>query len=168
MRKVFSLLLALLLMLCITAPIALATATFVDPPEQSETVSAEPASVEHRLIIPYSPGADPPTAAVDLTPLLQAVISLCASLITAFLIPWIKAKYSAEKRQRIAAVYQTLVYAAEQLFGTGAGDKKLKWVIDQLYAKGFAVDRAAIEAEVAKMQNLGTLLVNAETAANDT
>lgn len=140
MRKVFSLLLALLLMLCITAPITLATATFVDPP----------------------------AAAVDLTPLLQAVISLCASLITAFLIPWIKAKYSAEKRQRIAAVYQTLVYAAEQLFGTGAGDKKLKWVIDQLYAKGFAVDRAAIEAEVAKMQNLGTLLVNAETAANDT
>lgn len=99
--------------------------------------------------------AAPSFAAVDLTPLLQAVMSLAVSLVTAFLIPWIRAKYSAEQRRRIAAVYQTVVYAAEQMFGAGAGEEKLQWAVGQLAAKGFTVDRATLEAEVKKMQSLG-------------
>lgn len=168
MRKVLSLLLALLLVLIVTAPIALATATFTDPPDQAETVPATPEAIEPQPIITYTTGADPPPAAVDLTPLLQAVISLCASLVTAFLIPWIKAKYSAEQRQKIAAMYQTLVYAAEQMYGAGEGKKKLQWVYDRLNEKGFSADRAAIEAEVAKMQGMGSLLLDAEYATTDT
>jgi len=94
-------------------------------------------------------------ASIDLTGLLQAVVSLAVSLITAFLIPWIRVRYSFEQRQRIAAAYQTCVYAAEQMFGAGAGERKLQWAMKQLEAKGFTVDRAVLEAEVRKMQSLG-------------
>jgi hypothetical protein len=97
-------------------------------------------------------------AGVDLTPLLQAVVSLAVSLITALLIPWLRARYSSEQLRRVQAVYQTCVYAAEQLFGAGAGERKLQWVQDQLSAKGFTFDRAAVEAEVRKMASLGASL----------
>ena len=100
-----------------------------------------------------------PAVAVDLTPLLQAVLSLAVSLITAFLIPWIRAKYSYEQRQRIVAAYQTVVYAAEQMFGSGLGEQKLEWAVRELEGKGIIVDRAAIEAEVRKMQSLGAAML---------
>lgn len=115
-----------------------------------------------------APGGNPPAAAIDLTPLMQAVVSLAVSLITAFLIPWIRAKYSYEQRQRIVAAYQTVVYAAEQMFGAGTGEKKLEWAASQLEAKGFFVDRAAIEAEVRKMQSLGAaVLADGKTGVHD-
>lgn len=84
-------------------------------------------------------------------------------MITAFLIPWIKAKYTTEQRQRISAAYRTVVYAAEQLFGAGAGDKKLEWAIGQLEAKGFTVDRATLEAEVKKMSLFGDMILDEPT-----
>lgn len=102
---------------------------------------------------------NPPAVAIDLTPLLQAVLSLAVSLITAFLIPWIRAKYSYEQRQSIVAAYQTVVYAAEQMFGAGTGERKLEWAASQLEAKGFHVDRTAIEAEVRKMGSLGAAML---------
>ena len=90
---------------------------------------------------------------------MQAVLSLAVSLITAFLIPWIRAKYSYEQRQRIVAAYQTVVYAAEQMIGSGMGEQKLEWAVRELEGKGMIVDRAAIEAEVRKMQSLGAALL---------
>jgi membrane protein implicated in regulation of membrane protease activity len=95
---------------------------------------------------------------VDLTALLQAVFSLAASLVTAFLIPWLRRKYTAEERARIAALYNTIVYAAEQLYGAGRGEEKLAWAIAQLEAQGVTFDRPALEAEVKKMQDFGALL----------
>ena len=109
--------------------------------------------------VPALAQSAPAGAAIDLTPLLQAVVSLAVSLITAFLIPWIRARYTFEQRQRIAAAYKTCVYAAEQMFGAGTGEKKLQWAVEQLEAKGFLVDRAVIEAEVRKMQSLGAAVV---------
>ena len=111
-----------------------------------------------------APG-NPPAVAVDLTPLLQAVLSLAVTLVTAFLIPWIRMKYSYEQRQRIVAAYQTAVYAAEQMFGAGMGEKKLEWAISQLEAKGIIVDRSVIEAEVRKMQSLGAAMLAEGEAA---
>ena len=48
------------------------------------------------------------------------------------------------------------------MFGAGLGEQKLQWVQDQLTAKGFQVDRAAIEAEVRKMTSLGASLTASE------
>ncbi len=102
---------------------------------------------------------------IDLTPLLEAVASLALSLITAFLIPWIRARYSAEQRRRISAAVEIAVCAAEQIFGAGAGDKKLEWAIGQLEEKGFHVELAAIEAEVLKLKGLGRA-ISSEGGAN--
>ena len=99
--------------------------------------------------------AEGAAAPVDLTPLVEAVAGLALSLITAFLIPWLRARYSAEQRRRISAAVEIAVCAAEQIYGAGAGDKKLEWAIGHLEEKGFSVDRAVIEAEVLKLRGLG-------------
>lgn len=109
--------------------------------------------------------AESAAGSIDLTPLLEAVASLALSMITAFLIPWIRARYSAEQRRRISAAVEIAVCAAEQIFGAGAGEKKLEWAIGQIEEKGFRVDRAAIEAEVLKLKGLGRA-ISAEGGAN--
>lgn len=87
-------------------------------------------------------------ANIDLTPILQAVIALLAALVTYRLIPWIRANTTLRQQAFIQATVQTLVYAAEQLYGAGNGSKKLEYVKEQLAKKGFDVDRAEIEAAV--------------------
>lgn len=85
---------------------------------------------------------------IDLTPIFQAVLALLAALITYKLIPWIKAKTTAEQRSLLMAVTSTLVFAAEQLYGAGNGEAKMDYVLRQLEERGFTADRAAIEAVV--------------------
>lgn len=85
---------------------------------------------------------------IDLTPIIQAIIALIAAIVTAKVIPWIKAKTTAEQQQLIAATIKTLVFAAEQIYGSGFGSEKMEYVEMQLAAKGFKVDRAQIEAAV--------------------
>lgn len=92
---------------------------------------------------------------IDLTPVLQAVISLAALLITYRLIPWLKAKMSAEKQAYFAAVVKTLVYAAEQIYKADKGAEKLAYVQRELEARGFDVDTAAIEAAVRELTASG-------------
>lgn len=75
---------------------------------------------------------------IDITPLFQAVISLAAVLITAFLIPWLKTKVSAEKRETIAYWLEVAVAAAEeQIKGSGMGAEKLAFVTVFLANKGY-------------------------------
>lgn len=85
---------------------------------------------------------------IDLTPIFQAVLALLAAIITAFVIPWIKAKTTAQQQERLAGVYRTIVFAAEQMFGAGHGEDKLAFVEDWLKARGYEVDMALIEATV--------------------
>jgi len=93
---------------------------------------------------------------MDLTPLFEAVIALIGAILTAFVIPYIRAKTSEAQRDKLAAVVNTLVMAAEQLFGAGCGEEKLRYVIDALGEMGYTVDidesgdaiRAMIEASV--------------------
>ena len=88
---------------------------------------------------------------IDLTPIVQAVIALLAALVTYKLVPWIKARTTAEQQAMLGAMVRTLVYAAEQLYGAGHGAEKLDYVIGELRARGFDADRAAIEAAVREM-----------------
>lgn len=44
-----------------------------------------------------------------------------------------------------------LVFAAEQLYGSGKGATKLDYVVDELEARGITVDLSAIEAAVREM-----------------
>lgn len=85
---------------------------------------------------------------IDLTPFVQAVIALAAALITAFVIPWIRSKTTTEQRGLMLSVATSLVFAAEQLLGSGAGEKKLAYVIEGLEERGYTVDVDEIEAIV--------------------
>ena len=85
---------------------------------------------------------------IDLTPIIQAVIALIAAIVTAKVIPWIKAKTTNEQQAIIRAAVVTLVFAAEQIYGAGNGEEKLDFVIQQLNAKGFTADRMEIEAVI--------------------
>lgn len=85
---------------------------------------------------------------IDLTTLANALIALLAAVITAFVIPWIRSKTTAQQRELLESVIKSLVYAAEQLYGAGNGADKLQYVIDRLHAMGYTVDLALIEATV--------------------
>lgn len=88
---------------------------------------------------------------IDLTPILQALIALLASIITFKLIPWIKSKTTTQQQILLNATVGILVAAAEQLYGAGHGAEKLAYVKNELELRGFTVDTAAIEAAVREL-----------------
>ena len=88
---------------------------------------------------------------INLTPIIQAIIGLLGAIITYYLIPWLKQNLSASKYQMLQAVIRSLVYAAEQLYGSGKGEEKLRWVQEQLAMRCYEIDRTAIEAAVGEM-----------------
>lgn len=86
---------------------------------------------------------------IDLTPVVQAVISLAVALITAFLIPYLKKKMDSESHSKLATWVEVAVKAAEMIFNeTGMGDKKKEYVIDFLAKKGFTLDTDDAKASV--------------------
>ena len=94
--------------------------------------------------IDYSP-------AIDLTPLFQAVIAFLTALVSYKLIPWIQARTTAQQQEMLRAAVSVAVYAAEQLYGAGAGKEKLMYVKGQLAKKGYKVDIDEIEAAVREL-----------------
>lgn len=93
--------------------------------------------------------------AVDLTPIFQAFIGLLAALITHKLIPWIQARTTAQQQEMLRAAVSVLVYAAEQLYGAGAGKEKLMYIKGQLAKKGYKIDIDEIEAAVRELTVIG-------------
>lgn len=83
---------------------------------------------------------------IDLTPIITAVLTLIISLISAFLIPYIKTKVSTEQFATIKLWAQVAVQAAEMLYvGSGRGEEKKKYVLDFLNSKGFTLNTEEID-----------------------
>lgn len=83
---------------------------------------------------------------VDLTQIIVAVLTLVISLITAFLIPYLKTKVSAEKLDTIKFWVNIAVEAAEMIYvGTGRGQEKKDYVMQFLNSKGFTLNVSEIE-----------------------
>lgn len=85
---------------------------------------------------------------IDLTPVVQLVIMLVSALITAFVIPWIKAKANDQQWEALVKVTRTAVFAAEQVYGSGWGREKLRYAQEYIRKKGYTVDVDLIEATV--------------------
>lgn len=85
---------------------------------------------------------------IDLTNIVNAVLALAAALITAFVIPWIKANATLKQQENLQDVYRILVFAAEQIYGKGNGEEKLDYVKAQLMERGYTIDTDMIEATV--------------------
>ena len=95
---------------------------------------------------------------IDLTEIIIALVGLVATVLTAFLVPYLKQKMSAEKFGEMQMWANIAVKAAEMLYaGTGRGEEKKAYVTEFLNSKGYTLDTASIEnmieAAVLEMQN---------------
>lgn len=95
---------------------------------------------------------------IDLTEIIIALIGLVATVLTTFLIPYLRQKMSAEKFSEMQMWVNIAVKAAEMLYaGTGRGEEKKAYVTEFLNSKGYTLDTTSIEnmieAAVLEMQN---------------
>lgn len=88
---------------------------------------------------------------VSLTEIIQAVLTLIAGIITAFVVPWVKTKTSVQQQSLLYATIKSLVYGAEQIYKSGNGSVKMDYVKNELAKQGFTIDVTAIEAAVHSM-----------------
>ena len=92
----------------------------------------------------------------DYTFIFELIITVLSTLVSCFLIPQLKNKLSAEKREQLLYWVNVAVRAAEQLYGSKTGQKKKEYVVAFLLSKGiiFDVDEvtALIESEVYKLK----------------
>lgn len=94
---------------------------------------------------------------INLTPIVNALLTVLAVLITVYLIPWIKSQTTEKQREEINAWVKIAVQAAEQLYkGAGQGEQKKQYVLDYLASKGFTIDADSID----KMIEAAVLEIN--------
>lgn len=101
---------------------------------------------------------------IDFTPVLQAIVGLCAAIITTFVVPYIKSKTTKEQQTQINEWVRIAVSAAEQVYeGPGKGDEKKAYVLTWLSNHGISIDEdkldAMIEAAVYELTNNGLIPV---------
>ena len=96
---------------------------------------------------------------MDLTQILLGIILILGGLVTLIVQPYIKTHVSAEQLSMLAGIAQTVVFAAEKIFGAKMGADKLAYALNLakklLEKKGLTFDeeviRAAIEAQVQQL-----------------
>lgn len=94
----------------------------------------------------------------DITQILMATMTLIMSVITAFLIPYLKEKIGEKRFAELSRWLSVAVTAAEQIYvGSGRGSEKKQYVLEFLNSKGFTVDTNVldnlIESAVYAMKN---------------
>lgn len=94
---------------------------------------------------------------MDLTQIINALIGLLATALTAILIPLAKSRISSNKWDDLLKWVEIGVAAAEQLYTSLEGGKKKAYVIQYLESKGYKIDSEdvenAIEAAVLQLHN---------------
>lgn len=82
---------------------------------------------------------------MDYTQIISAVIALISALVSAFLIPWIKKKISAEDLKKWQAYVEIAVRAAEQLYAANEGAEKKAYVLQYLAERGIVFDSDTVD-----------------------
>ncbi len=92
---------------------------------------------------------------LDLTLIIEAALALLSAVLTAFVLPVLKKRLTAEQTERLRDWVRVGVAAAEQLFGSKTGQQKKDYVLSLLLSKGLVVDvdevTALIESEVYRL-----------------
>ena len=96
---------------------------------------------------------------MNITQILLGLILILGGVFTLIAWPYIKSHVSAEQLSMLAGIAQTVVYAAEKIFGAKMGEDKLAYALNLakklLEKKGLTFDeetiRAAIEAQVEQL-----------------
>lgn len=102
---------------------------------------------------------------IDLTPIIELIASVLMMIITAYVIPWIKANTNDKEQAYIKTAVHVAVYAAEKFWGAGHGDEKLEFALKVLRDEyGLEVNaekiRAAIDAEIKEMEMLEPKIID--------
>lgn len=91
----------------------------------------------------------------DLTPIIEALIALIATLVSAFLIPWLHKHTTAMERDNLLVWVDIAVRSAQQLYYMSDGETRLQHALEMLSDRGFDVSddvvRDAIEAAVLRL-----------------
>lgn len=79
---------------------------------------------------------------IDLTQLAIALLSIIGTIITSYLIPYIKQKHSKEELEKVMILAKIAVNAAEQLAKTGIIDlsERKEYALNVLKEKGVTLD----------------------------
>ena len=89
--------------------------------------------------------------------ILNAAVSLICVLILTVCVPLLKARLGEARFQALQNRIAVCVAAAEQLFGSGEGQKKKDYVLSTLLERGLVKDvndvTALMESEVYRLQN---------------
>ena len=92
---------------------------------------------------------------MDITTIFEALVTLAVALVSAFVIPYIKSKHSAEELADFLKWVEIGVAAAEQLYESAQGADKKMFVLDYLADRGYSIDEddmnVAVEAAVNKL-----------------
>ena len=92
---------------------------------------------------------------MELTEIIKLAIELIVAIASLWLVPWIKAKLSAEEIADMLRWVEIAVSAAEQLYDATMGYEKKQYVTLFLEERGYKVDGTeidlAIEAAVLKL-----------------
>ncbi len=97
---------------------------------------------------------------MNITQILLGIIILIGGAVSLFVMPYIKAHMTADQIAILTGIAQTVVYAAEKIFGAKMGADKLAYAMNLakslLSKKGLTFDedviRAAIEAQVQSLK----------------
>ena len=97
---------------------------------------------------------------MNITQILLGIILILGGVFTFIVWPYIKSHVSAEQLSMLAGIAQTVVFAAEKIFGAQMGPDKLAYALNLakklLEKKGLDFDeeviRAAIEAQVQQLE----------------
>lgn len=96
---------------------------------------------------------------MDITQILLGLILILGGVIALIIWPYIKAHVSSEQLAMLSGIAQTVVFAAEKIFGAKMGEDKLAYALGLakrlLEKKGLTFEedviRAAIEAQVERL-----------------
>lgn len=96
---------------------------------------------------------------MNITQILLGLILILGAIAAFIVWPYIKTHVSAEQLSILAGIAQTVVFAAEKIFGAKMGEDKLAYALNLakrlLEKKGLTFDedviRAAIEAQVQQL-----------------
>ncbi len=85
----------------------------------------------------------------DITPILQALFALVATIITTALIPYIRSKLSETQQQELLQWVRIAVAAAEQIYNqSGMGAEKKRYVLNWLRDHNITVDEEKLDAMI--------------------
>ena len=106
--------------------------------------------------------------AIDLTDLFKAVLAVLSTLLTGYLIPWLRAKAGKEKQEMVNCWIDVAVYAAQQLYETQTISDRLDYAARWLEEHNITVDRAQIEAGVKRYKNGNLISFLGDTKESET